>query len=145
MDFEKRLFQGVTLRRVSLRTAETLEEAKKIKIDEMPNVAAIMIRAVVDITVTDVAEQQGWKRNQDTLKGRIGAVLNQIDPQKTDPALQNAWRLSQQEDGALVLKTLHAFVHSWQASPLTTEVRKLSAAYGPLLQGIDEFLEKKSR
>ncbi|MGW4324215.1 hypothetical protein ACWEMW_34335 [Streptomyces sp. NPDC004684] len=144
-DFEKRLFQSVTLRHASLRTSEVLEEAKKISIDDMPNIAAIMVRAVVDIVATDVAAQLGWKRNQDTLKGRIAAVLNQIDPGKTDPSLSDAWRLSQEEDGALVLKTLHSFVHSWQSHPLTVEVRKLSLAYSPLLLKADDLLEKKRR
>ncbi|MER7894615.1 hypothetical protein ABTX62_00240 [Streptomyces sp. NPDC096046] len=144
-DFEKRLFQGVKLRHASLRTTEVLEEAQRIKIDEMPNVAAIMVRAVVDIVVTEVAEQLGWRRNQDKLKGRIGAVLHQVDPNKGEPLLANAWRFSQEEDGALVLKTLHSFVHSWQNNPLTSEVRKLSMAYGPLLSKADELLEKKKR
>ncbi|MEU1439526.1 hypothetical protein ABZ438_36455 [Streptomyces sp. NPDC005786] len=144
-DFEKRLFQGVKLRHVSLRSSEVLEEAQQIKIDEMPNVASIMVRAVVDIVVTEVYEQLGWRRNRDSLKGRIGAVLHQVDPEKNEPLLANAWRLSQEEDGALVLKTLHAFIHSWQSNPLTSEVRKLSLAYGPLLNKADELLEKKKR
>ncbi|WP_344122649.1 hypothetical protein [Streptomyces blastmyceticus] len=144
-DFEKRLFQSVSLRHVSLRTSEVLEEAKRISIDEMPNVAAIMVRIVVDIVVTDAAEQLGWKRNQADLKGRIGAALHQIDPAQDDSSLSDAWRFSQKDEGALVLKTLHSFVHSWQNNPLTSEVRKLSAAYGPLLSKVDELLEKKKR
>ncbi|MGA4840636.1 hypothetical protein [Streptomyces sp. G45] len=144
-DFEKRLFQSVALGHVSLRSSEVLEEAKKITIDDMPNTAAIMVRAVVDIVVTDVAAQLGWKRNQDTLKGRISAVLNQVDPEKNDPSLSDAWRFSQEDDGALVLKTLHSFVHSWQNHPLTVEVRKLSLAYSPLLLKADELIEKKKR
>ncbi|MET7776893.1 hypothetical protein ABZU94_11985 [Streptomyces mirabilis] len=144
-DFEKKLFQGVTLRHVSLRTAEVLGEAQRIKLDEMPNVAAVMVRAVVDIVVTEVAQQLGWRRNQDTLKGRIGAVLSQVDPAKDNPDLSNAWRFSQQDDGALVLKTLHSFVHSWQSAPLSSEVRKLSLAYGPVLMKADELLAKKGR
>lgn len=144
-DFEKRLFQSVTLRHVTLRTSEVLEEAKQLSIDEMPNVAAIMVRIVVDIVVTDVAEQLGWKRNQGDLKSRIGAVLNQVDPTKDDPSLSDAWRFSQKEEGALVLKTLHSFIHSWQSNPLTSEVRKLSMAYTPLLIKADELLAKKKR
>ncbi|ARH92306.1 hypothetical protein [Streptomyces sp. MOE7] len=144
-DFEKRLFQSVTLRHVTLRTSEVLEEAKQLSIDDMPNVAAIMVRIVVDIVVTDVAEQLGWKRNQGDLKSRIGAVLNQADPTKDDPSLSDAWRFSQKEEGALVLKTLHSFIHSWQSNPLTSEVRKLSMAYSPLLIKADELLAKKKR
>ncbi|MGW6055724.1 hypothetical protein [Streptomyces sp. NPDC055189] len=144
-DFEKRLFQSVSLGHVSLRSSEVLEEAKRIGIDDMPNIAAIMVRAVVDIVVTDVAAQLGWARNQDTLKGRIGAVLHQVDSGKSDPSLSDAWRFSQQEDGALVLKTLHSFVHSWQSHPLSIEVRKLSLAYSPLLLKADELIEKKKR
>ncbi|GAA3498549.1 hypothetical protein GCM10019016_056520 [Streptomyces prasinosporus] len=144
-DFEKRLFQSVTLRHVTLRTSELLEEAKRLSIDEMPNVAAIMVRIVVDVVVTDAAEQLGWKRNQGDLKSRIGAVLNQVDPTKDDPSLSDAWRFSQKEEGALVLKTLHSFIHSWQSNPLTSEVRKLSMAYSPLLIKADELIAKKKR
>ncbi|MFD4952435.1 hypothetical protein [Streptomyces sp. NPDC058451] len=144
-DFEKRLFQSVSLRNVSLRTSEVFEEAKRLSIDEMPNVAAIMVRIVVDIVVTDAAAQLGWKRGQNDLKGRIGAALHQVDPAQDNPALSDAWRFSQKDEGALVLKTLHQFVHSWQANPLTSEVRKLSLAYGPLLTQIDELIEKKKR
>ncbi|WP_432052161.1 hypothetical protein [Streptomyces xiamenensis] len=144
-DFEKRLFQSVSLRNVSLRTSEVFEESKRLSIDEMPNVAAIMVRIVVDIVVTDAAAQLGWKRGQNDLKGRIGAALHQVDPAQDNPALSDAWRFSQKDEGALVLKTLHQFVHSWQANPLTSEVRKLSLAYGPLLTQVDELIEKKRR
>ncbi|MFF9397713.1 hypothetical protein [Streptomyces sp. NPDC014744] len=144
-DFEKRLFQSVSMRNVSLRTSEVFQEAKRLSIDEMPNVAAIMVRIVVDIVVTDAADQLGWKRGQNDLKGRIGAALHQVDPTQDNPALSDAWRFSQKDEGALVLKTLHQFVHSWQSNPLTSEVRKLSLAYGPLLTHIDELIEKKKR
>ncbi|MFC7875206.1 hypothetical protein ACFUS2_29240 [[Kitasatospora] papulosa] len=144
-DFEKRLFQSVSLRNVSLRTSEVFQEAKRLSIDEMPNVAAIMVRIVVDIVVTDAADQLGWKRGQNDLKGRIGAALHQVDPTQDNPTLSDAWRFSQKDEGALVLKTLHQFVHSWQSNPLTAEVRKLSLAYGPLLTHIDELIEKKKR
>ncbi|MEU3282268.1 hypothetical protein [Streptomyces antibioticus] len=142
-DFEKRLFQSVSLRNVSLRTSEVFEEAKRVSIDEMPNIAAIMVRIVVDVVVTDAAAQLGWKRGQGDLKGRIGAALHQVDPTQDNPSLSDAWRFSQKDEGALVLKTLHQFVHSWQANPLTSEVRKLSLAYGPLLTLVDELIEKK--
>ncbi|MGW6605262.1 hypothetical protein [Streptomyces sp. NPDC055036] len=144
-DFERRLFQNIELRHVSLRSAEVLRESKRIRIDDMPNVAAIMVRIMVDIVVTDVAEQLGWKRNQGDLKSRIGAVLHQIDPSKDDLSLTDAWRFSQKEEGALVLKTLHSFVHTWQSNPLTSEVRKLSQAYGTLLIKADKLLEEKKR
>ncbi|MFJ8335103.1 hypothetical protein [Streptomyces sp. NPDC094437] len=144
-DFEKRLFQSVSLHNVSLRTSEVFQEAKQLSIDEMPNIAAIMVRIVVDIVVLDVADQLGWNRGQGDLKSRIGAALHQVDPAQNNPALKDAWRFSQKDEGALVLKTLHQFVHSWQFNPLTSEVRKLSLAYGPLLTQIDELIEKKKR
>ncbi|WP_189854516.1 hypothetical protein [Streptomyces poonensis] len=144
-DFEKRLFQSVSLRNVSLRTSEVLQEAKRLSIDDMPNVAAIMVRIVVDIVVLDAADQLGWKRGQNDLKSRIAAALHQVDPKQDNPALSDAWRFSQKDEGALVLKTLHQFVHSWQSNPLTSEVRKLSLAYGPLLTQLDDLIETKKR
>ncbi|GGY88459.1 hypothetical protein GCM10010365_03140 [Streptomyces poonensis] len=107
--------------------------------------AAIMVRIVVDIVVLDAADQLGWKRGQNDLKSRIAAALHQVDPKQDNPALSDAWRFSQKDEGALVLKTLHQFVHSWQSNPLTSEVRKLSLAYGPLLTQLDDLIETKKR
>ncbi|MFJ3770547.1 hypothetical protein ACIPX0_02500 [Streptomyces sp. NPDC090075] len=136
---DRRVFQNVVLRNVSSRTAKVLNEAKKVVIADSPNVAAIMIRAVIDITVTEAAEKQGWRRRQDKLRERIGVALLQIDPDNSDRELDEARRMSQ-NDGALSVKNLHAFMHQWAVEPMIVDVTRLSAVYTPMLMKLDAFL-----
>ncbi|WP_157606542.1 hypothetical protein [Saccharomonospora cyanea] len=136
---EKYIFQGLRLRNVHLRTADVLHEAQRVEIDSSPNLAAIMLRVVIDIAVTDVADQLGWTKSQQELKERIRAVLNKLDPARSDMELTDARRHSE-GDQLLGIKTLHGFVHHWSTHPLTTDIRKLSAAFRPMLAKLDVYL-----
>ncbi|WP_143661195.1 hypothetical protein [Streptomyces sp. ms115] len=136
---DKRVFQNVILRNVSSRTSKVLNEAKKVTIAESPNVAAIMIRAVIDITVSEAAERQGWRRRQDKLRDRIRVALSHIDPENQDRDLDEARRMSQ-NDGALSVKNLHAFMHQWAVEPMIIDVTRLSSVYTPMLVKIDAYL-----
>ncbi len=136
---DKRVFQNVILKNVSPRTAKVLNEAKKIVIADSPNVAAIMIRAVIDITVTEAAERQGWRRRQDKLRERIGVALRHIDPDDADKQLDEARRMSQ-NDGALSVKNLHSFIHQWDVHPMILDITTLSAVYTPMLMKLDQYL-----
>ncbi|MFI0723908.1 ParB/Srx family N-terminal domain-containing protein [Streptomyces sp. NPDC021224] len=136
---DKRVFQNVVMRNISPRTAKVLNEAKKIVIAESPNVAAIMIRAVIDIAVTEAAEKQGWRRRQDKLRDRIGVALRNIDPENNDRTLDEARRMSQ-NDGALSVKNLHSFMHQWDVHPMIVDVTTLSVVYSPMLLKLDAYL-----
>ncbi|MFJ9618246.1 ParB/Srx family N-terminal domain-containing protein [Streptomyces noursei] len=136
---DKRVFQNVVMRNISPRTAKVLNEAKKIVIAESPNVAAIMIRAVIDIAVTEAAERQGWRRRQDKLRDRIGVALRHIDPEGADRRLDEARRMSQ-NDGALSVKNLHSFMHQWDVHPMIVDITTLSVVYTPMLLKLDEYL-----
>jgi hypothetical protein len=136
---DKRVFQHVVMRNISPRTAKVLNEAKKIVIAESPNIAAIMIRAVIDIAVTEAAEKQGWRRRQDKLRDRIGVALRHIDPESTDKKLDEARRMSQ-NDGALSVKNLHSFMHQWDVHPMIVDITTLSVVYTPMLLKLDEYL-----
>lgn len=141
---DRRVFQSVVLRNVSSRTAKVLNEAKKVVIAESPNVAAIMIRAVIDITVTEAAEKQGWRRRQDKLRDRIRVALSHIDPENNDRELDEARRMSQ-NDGALSVKNLHAFMHQWAVEPMIIDVTRLSSVYTPMLVKIDTYLGENQK
>lgn len=136
---DKRVFQNVVMRNISPRTAKVLNEAKKIVIADSPNVAAVMIRAVIDIAVTEAAEKQGWRRRQDKLRDRIGVALRHIDPESEDRKLDEARRMSQ-NDGALSVKNLHSFMHQWDVHPMIVDITTLSVVYTPMLLKLDAYL-----
>ncbi|MFD9161507.1 ParB/Srx family N-terminal domain-containing protein [Streptomyces sp. NPDC059558] len=136
---DKRVFQNVVMRNISPRTAKVLNEAKKVVIADSPNVAAILIRAVIDIAVTEAAEKQEWRRRQDKLRDRIGVALRHIDPENEDRKLDEARRMSQ-NDGALSVKNLHGFMHQWDVHPMIVDITTLSMVYTPMLLKLDEYL-----
>jgi hypothetical protein len=141
---ERVIFQGLKLRSVNLRTSQLLKQAQKIDINNTPAVAAVMLRVVLELAVTDAAEQQNWAAEGDKLKRKIGAAVLALDPDAKDPirrdkALEPVWVRTQDESG-LMVQAMHAFVHNIWASPMATEVRELSRTFRPFLERLDKYL-----
>lgn len=141
---EKCIFQGLRLRSMHMRTSDVLAEAQKIEINTSPNLAAIMLRIVIDIAVTDAAEQQQWKKNQENLKDRIGVVLRMIDPKNEIPELHDARRHIAPNE-LMGIKSLNGFVHHWSTHPLTADIRKLSHVFRPMLEQLDTYLAEHKK
>ncbi|SDH58432.1 hypothetical protein SAMN05216553_1317 [Lentzea fradiae] len=141
---ERCIFQGVRLKSFHLRTSDVLREAQKIDIDSSPNIAAIMLRVLVDVAVTDAASILGWTKSQNDLKDRIGAVLRKLDPQNSDPELHDARRHSEGA-GLLGIRSLHGFVHHWATHPTSTDIRKISLAFRPMLEKLDVYLAENRK
>jgi hypothetical protein len=121
-----------------------LAEAQKIEIDRSPNVAAIMLRVVIDVAVTDAASILDWKKSQNELKERITAILRKLDPPNEDVELIDARRHSEGA-GLLGIKTLHGFIHHWATHPTTTDIRKISLAFRPMLEKLDTYLAENKK
>ena len=110
----------------------------------MPGVAAVMVRVLVELVVTEVAVKYGWANEGDKLKPKIAAVLLKLDPNinhpgKGDKKLEPAW-LRTQGSTATLVQSMNAFVHSPHVGPLAAEVRVLSSTFQPLLDRLDQHL-----
>jgi hypothetical protein len=142
---ERHIFQGITLRHVDLRTADVLKEAQKLDINMSPNLCAVMLRVVLDLVTSSFYSFRRRTNGDNTeFKGKILSCANIIDPSCKEPSLTRARALIQ-SDGALSPKTMNGYVHAWDTAPLAKDIRLMSAAYGPLLVKIDEYIRDNPR
>lgn len=134
------LFQGISLKHVDLRVSDVLTEAQRLPIDRHPNLTAIMIRVVLDLVSHNFYEHIGRNNAENTeFKQRVKNCITKIDPKNEDKNLDRA-RQFIGSDGALSTKTINGYVHGWASAPLTTDIRALSAAYGPLIRRLDQYM-----
>jgi hypothetical protein len=142
---ELHIFQGISLKHLDLRTSDVLKEAQKLYIDTSPNLCAVMLRVVLDLVSSSFYSLIRSKNPDNAeFKAKILSCANRIDPSCTEPSLTRA-RMLIQSDGALSPKTMNGYVHAWNKSPLARDVREMSAAYGPLLVKIDEYIRDNPR
>lgn len=133
----KRLFSEVELTNLGSRVGDILREVKTLDVDQYPNAAAVLIRVVIDVAVTQVYAEKSWKVGNTELKTRVKRCLREIDP--TEKELQYQPVRAGLADGTSVLavSTMHGYVHNPHYHPTGTEVRSISANYAPFLQSLD--------
>ncbi|WP_461666709.1 hypothetical protein [Gordonia sputi] len=145
---ERVIFQGVRLPRVSVRVREVLRQAQKVNIVDSPQIAGIMVRIVVELVVTDAIQQKVVPaKESDPLRTKLRKALLAIDPQCENPKkrrkdLEPAWTRSQDGDN-IAVQALHSFVHNVYGDAAPTDVRALSLAFRPLIEGVDELIGNK--
>ncbi|MDF2047958.1 hypothetical protein P2P98_17490 [Microbacterium sp. Kw_RZR3] len=142
---EARIFYGLVLKHVDLRTSKLLKEAQKLKIDEAAGVTAIMVRVILEMAMTDIGASRGWFTEGAKLRTKFRKSLLVLDPdaensQKRDKALDMAWIKTQSGDGdGLAVDEMNAYVHNFMAVPTPDAVRALTTTFRPLLQRLDDF------
>lgn len=142
---EARIFYGLVLKHVDLRTSQLLKQAQKLKIDEAAGVTAVMVRVILEMAMTDIGASRGWFTEGAKLRTKFRKSLLALDPdvensQKRDKALDMAWIKTQSGDGdGLAVDEMNAYVHNFMAVPTPDAVRALTATFRPLLQRLDDF------
>jgi hypothetical protein len=140
---EAKIFYGLTLRNVSLRTSTILKEAQKVKIDDAPSVCAVMVRIVIELVVSEVGVGNGWFAENESLRKKIRKALLQLDPDienasKRNKDLEMAWVRSQASGGdGLAIDEMNAYVHNFAADPSAERVRALSNTFRLMLTLLD--------
>ncbi len=142
---EARIFYGLTLRNVELRTSTILKHAQTVKIDTAPSVCAVMVRIILEMTVTEIGVSRGWFTEGEKLRKKIRKAILQLDPDaansmKRDKALDLAWIKTQTDAGdGLAIDEMNAYVHNFMADPTPASVRGLTGIFRPLLQHLDDY------
>ncbi|MGP6204782.1 ParB/Srx family N-terminal domain-containing protein [Microbacterium sp. F2] len=142
---EARIFYGLVLKNVDLRTSKLLREAQKLKIDDAAGVTAVMVRVILEMAMTDIGASRGWFAENAKLRTKFRKSLLALDPdaensQKRDKALDMSWIKTQSGDGdGLAVDEMNAYVHNFMAVPTPDAVRALTTTFRPLLQRLDDF------
>lgn len=147
---ENVIFKGMRLPNTSSRIRELLAQAQRINIDDAPQIAAVLVRIIVELVVSQAIVEQVVKgREADVLKTKIRNALLALDPnceqpKKRNKALEMAWQRTQDPDG-MAVQSLHAFVHNphSSAAALPSEVRAYSRMFRPMLESLDTLIASK--
>lgn len=148
---EPKIFRGMILKHVDDRTRKLLKQAQVPKIDTSPAVAAVMVRVILELVVTEVGENQGWTKEKKTLSQKIRACLLGLDPDcenptKRDKQLEMAWVTTQKSGGdGLGVEELNAYVHNFMADPTPEGVRSLTRDFKYFITELDKHLGEKRK
>jgi hypothetical protein len=142
---EAKIFHGLILRNVELRTSTLLRDAQTVKIETAPAVCAAMVRLVLELARTDGGVRRGWFVENAKLRTKFRKCLLALDPQaeKTmsrDKSLEMAWIKTQSGDGdGLAVDEMNAYIHNFMADPTPASVRGLTSIFRPFLQRLDDY------
>lgn len=141
---ERKIFDGMKLTGFDSRTSKTLKEAQQVDIDQLPSVAGVMVRVIVELCVTEAVSKLNLNaRESDHLRKKLEVVLRHLDPNidhsmRRDKSLEAAWINSQKTSGdGLGVDLMNAFVHGLRKHAAPSEVRTLSRDYRAMLERLD--------
>ncbi|MGX9669906.1 hypothetical protein [Mycobacterium sp. HM-7] len=143
---DREIFKGLKLNKFDLRISKTLEQAQRVDIDTSPLVAAVMVRVIVELCVTEAVDRLNLNANEgDKLPKKIRVCIKHLDPDiesaRADKTLEPAWVNSQKSSGdGLGVVLMHSFVHGLNKTAAPSEVRTLSSEYKAVLQRLNDEL-----
>jgi len=131
-------FKDLNLNSLGSKTQALLREFRKLDVDKLPNTAAVLTRAILELSVDGFLTGQGLSTAV-TLRKRIKTALHRVDPShkaKEYRALQAGLT-----DGTSIysVNTLHAFVHNPYYQADGTTVRSIAANIQPFLQKLNDL------
>lgn len=130
------------LRYQSARTMSILRELRRPGfVDESPNAAAALLRAILDITVNEMFNRlEGVPTEEKILRSKIKRCLRELDPKKENSRFQPIRTGLDDPDSIQAVNTLHAYVHSSHYEPTPAAVRAIANGWEPFVQALDDHL-----
>lgn len=136
------LLAGFGPKHLGKKLTALVSEIRRLDVEKFPNASALLIRAVVEISVDEVHDRKGWAiQPNDRLKDKIRRCLDAIDPSGKAKAYHGI-RVGLQDPNSLIsVTTLHAFVHSKAYRALPGDVRTVADNYEVLLNALDALAQ----
>ncbi|MDR1450658.1 MAG: hypothetical protein LBI84_10780 [Propionibacteriaceae bacterium] len=139
------IFHKLRLHNANARISKLLKGAQSINIDDSPQIAAVLIRILLELVVSEgIAKKVIEGAEQAKLKQKVRSALLALDSQCENPVKRNktlemAWTRTQVDDG-IAVQTMNAFIHNIYGDPTAEEVRQLSITFRPVIEGVDGLL-----
>jgi hypothetical protein len=135
----ERLLKGLEIENLGTRIPTVLAEIQRIKVEDFPNAAGILLRVLLELSVDQVIKDNGWSYNQ-KFKERLRKVLNEVDPSGKDKRF-TALRTGLQDGTSLyAVATLHSYVHNAYVHPTASDTRRIAANMADFLAELDDDL-----
>lgn len=142
----QRVFQGITLSGFSKKTANLADNTSRLSVSANPNVVAILLRVLLDLTCQQFLTEFSKKDIPRDLDKRILATLKILDPQASDDLKQaeNArytntlFHLVKNDSNNL--KLLQFVLHSSTHSATVQETMELARRFEPMLDEMNRMM-----
>ena len=119
------------------RTENILKEFRRIDVDKFPNAAALLTRAILELSVDQfIAEKHLATGGQ--LKKRVQRSLNVVDSTGKDRKFQGVRQGLADGNNMFAVSTLHGYVHNPNFHPDGSAIRALAANLSPFLQALND-------
>lgn len=142
----QRVFQGLTLSGFSKKTANLADNTSRLSVSANPNVVAILLRVLLDLTCQQFLKEFSEKDIPRDLDKRILETLKILDPQASDDLKQaeNArytntlFHLVKNDSNNL--KLLQFVLHSSTHSATAQETMELARRFEPMLDEMNRMM-----
>lgn len=143
------LFGGVAFTKLGSRLPLILSEVQRLNLDLFPNAAAVLMRAVVELAVTQVHSLNGWPLQAPDSKGNLRDIplkkliekcVNTLDPTLKDKRYQPVRIGLNDPNSPFSISNLHAWVHNPYYHPAANTLRSVAASYSEFLSGLDSLV-----
>lgn len=144
----QRVFQELTLTGFSAKTANLADNTSKLSVSANPNVVAILLRVLLDLTCQQFLQKFSTKDTPRDLDKRILATLKILDPHASDNLKQaeNARYTNtlfhNVKNDSNNLKLLQFVLHSSTHSATVEETMELARRFEPMLEEMNHMMLK---
>jgi hypothetical protein len=119
------------------RIENILREFQGIDVDLRPNAAALLTRAILELSVDQYIAKKSLS-TEGKLKKRLQRTLNKVDPTQKDGKFQGIRQGLSDGTSLFAVGTLHGYVHNPHYHPVGSEVRAIAANLTPFLEALND-------
>jgi hypothetical protein len=130
-------FADLDLSSLGGRTDNILGEFRGVDVDSYPNAAALLVRAILELSVDQFIARKGLATSGE-LKKRIQRALNVVDSTGKDAQFQGVRQGLSDGTSMLAVATLHGYVHNQHFHPDGSGIRSIAANLVPFLQALND-------
>jgi hypothetical protein len=130
-------FAGLELANLGERIENILREFQGIDVDLRPNAAALLTRAILELSVDQYIAKKSLS-TEGKLKKRLQRTLNKVDPTQKDGKFQGIRQGLSDGTSLFAVGTLHGYVHNPHYHPVGSEVRAIAANLTPFLEALND-------
>jgi len=132
-------FADLSVTNLGERIENIVGEFQGIDIDLRPNAAALLLRAILELSVDQYIAKKKLS-TEGRLRKRVQRALNEVDSTRKDERFQGVRQGLSDGTSLLAVATLHGYVHNPHFHPGGSEIRAIAANLTPLLEALNNDL-----
>ena len=119
------------------RIQSIIDEVRNLNRDKFPNAIAVLLRAIIELTVTEYLQHKGSMPGQKAkLPTRIRRAMKILGITEKDAQFQPLNTKLKDRNSIISVPNLHQYVHNVNALPGKSDLDSIALAYRPLLERI---------